>query len=252
MKLNRALFQTILILGLTGFSACKQDFEHLEGGYDKILNRIQQLGYDIKKWEIVGEYIQIEGDILFPKNTDKFWALYDSKEAEPNARHYRNNYLVTSTQTIKVNVLSVVPNAWSNAVLQAIDEWNSLSGDLYFIGMSSDDIITDGINVTMGNGSNGDIAATTPPDRYGRPGRFIFIDNKYAYSYNGSYKKLAMVHEIGHAIGFHHTDSGMGIKINNIGYWCNNYSDSYSVMRQGIRGWQGFSSCDKKAYAALY
>lgn len=62
---------------------------------------------------------------------------------------------------------------------------------------------------------------------------------------------MVVAHELGHTIGFKHTDTNDWYKIVTREFSCDNGSDSKSVMCSGDKNgveWIGFSFCDKKPF----
>ena len=70
-----------------------------------------------------------------------------------------------------------------------------------------------------------------------------------------SQKKFILAHELGHVIGFRHTDTYDGLALTTYSSVCSNYSDGNSVMRAGtslVPSWTSFSTCDIDAFDYLY
>lgn len=210
--------------------------------------------YNVSKDNIHIEerFISVDGDISFPK--EDFWENY-GPVSSPLKTHYKQDYLVTSITSIPVYV-NGVSSDWANAIADAIDEWNNLNGSISFYGVSSNNWTNTGINIyydDLGSLANNIIARASQVRTTGYPGNTIRINTGYnRTSLSSSEKKFAMVHEIGHCIGFWHTDSGQGNKITDVSYWCRNFSNSSSVMNSVVSSWNGFSNCDEQAFDALY
>lgn len=209
--------------------------------------------------KVANQHIIVDGDILYPKDST-FYEYFPSTENNSSlaARHYRQQYLVSSGN-IMVNVINI-PSEWNDALIDAMNEWNSLGGGIYFYGQSSSSYHSGAINVHMGNFLNGfgdEIAGTYPVTSDGKPGRQLVISNQYSgnqLSYGE--KKYTMVHELGHAIGLLHTDSASEAGNYNGSYIYTNLicdgKNRNSVMKKGVKTWTGFTYCDKKAYKKLY
>jgi len=270
-------FLITLIVGLTIFS-CKKDAlqestlenvthqqeinndEEPHANYSdedrKIINyMIENFNYSIDDIIVTDEFIFVEGDIMYPKGKS-FWDNYTSKETISRV-HYRSNYLVTQITTIPI-LLHNVSSDWRNAVIAAANEWNNLNGSIRFsVNSNPNHSTTVGINLQHYNyGSNMGhiIASAFHPTSSGYPGNMMYINDDYNGVLTASDKKFTMVHELGHAIGFEHTDGNHGSSITNVGWWCRTFSNSSSVMVAAlpVGGWNGFSSCDVQAFNALY
>ncbi len=206
----------------------------------------------------------VEGDQVFPKAN--FWddygtstfnefmvdAAYEAGVAN-DRKHYRSTYLVTSTpKIIKLNVHSSVPMSWRWAIAAALVEWNALGGRFKFEGMNSDKPVDGAINFSMHDLLPEDVVARgTYPTSNGKPGNKIEINSHQNYLLH-NLKIFTIVHEIGHNIGLRHTDQGLGTLITNVSNTCKNNADHKSVMKPHVAPWEGFTTCDREAYGALY
>lgn len=174
-------------------------------------------------------------------------------------RHRKWFFLVStyanSTRWIPVNIWSNVPTLWRNAVYSAISEWNALNGKVKFYGQNINSDPWGGIGVKMENLPSGHIAAGNVPLSNGNPGEKLKISNSFLGWGIPDQKKQVIAHELGHTLGFLHTDSQEANPLVTANYWCNNAQDYQSVMRNGGSNmgiWQGFSGCDQAAFYALY
>jgi hypothetical protein len=211
------------------------------------------------------DLLVVEGDQLF--DLKNFWEDYglsttcehhaDGAHEEGMAgdrKHYRYNYLVTTTKTIKIRILPGVPTAWQNAILKAVQDWNATGGGLYFMIQYANNRGTGVVNVSMKTLATDEYASAYYPASNGRPGTDLYLNPAYnsdaALNQNG--KVGVVAHEIGHTIGIRHTDSGQGTLITNVSANCRNNPDPNSVMSATGDFYYGFTTCDKEAYKALY
>lgn len=121
--------------------------------------------------------------------------------------------------------------------------------------------------MTMGNlGTSGVLASASFPNRRGTAGRTITV-NTVNYGLSTSEKRFVMVHEMGHCIGFRHTNwfdrnsdgnqttndsEGVGsIGANHIPGTPTGL-DPNSVMNAIVDSWNGFGNNDKTAVQYLY
>ena len=173
-------------------------------------------------------------------------------------RHRRHTNMYaggTILVSVKANSTCAVPSSWATAIQEAISVWNNLGYNIKFAGSSGttcSDLIGY-INVSMGNTGLGssNVAATQLPSSAGSFGKYILINTAYTGTgLTTSAKKFAMAHELGHAIGLRHTDSGdandvySGISC----YGSTSYTDPNSVFKSIIpynQAWTDFTTCDK-------
>lgn len=210
--------------------------------------------------ESTDEYIIVDNEILFSKS--HFWEehsfMYESNgNGSPNGqKSRRQQYKVTSTKVVLVSVPNNIPSIWIKALNNAMSEWNKLNGGIRFSGISSNEFKSNAVNVRMtylvGNGSSIMPAQGFPVSRNGRPGERLDINTNYKISLNISEATMIMVHELGHCIGFYHTDTHDGTLINTSYSTCNTKNDPNSVMRKTYTTWNGFTDCDKAAFFAMY
>jgi hypothetical protein len=90
------------------------------------------------------------------------------------------------------------------------------------------------------------IAQAYYPDYYGNAGKQITINTYYNYL-SSSYKVFAMTHEMGHNIGFTHTDGTYGNLIAGTPE-----TDPNSVMNSFVLPWNGFTPYDVTAVTTVY
>lgn len=262
-KIKLIIFALLSVMVLPMLHSCKKNIENNVSStiekndvetQAKVQYLIAVLGIDSTNIEIEKDFIIVGNDIRFSKS--EFWSLYKlPKEENTQARHRKQPYKVTSTTVVGVNVFGNVPSDWVNATNAAINLWNSLGGKITFAGMSSNYYQSGKINVTKGNISNGSIVAQGDfVTSSGNPGGYLVINNLYTGTTLSYMQKVyVMVHEIGHCIGFYHTDSNDGSQIITAISSCNNSTDPTSVFKAGNAvAWNGFSNCDKEAFKSLY
>ena len=190
-----------------------------------------------------------EGDIAFAK---KDYKLYQKVPA--NARHYQyNGGVITKVKVVNVRFASSVSNEWGAAVKSAISKWNNLDGEIEFKFRTeklSNEILVSSKNL----GRSGVIAQAYFPWNGLPAPQGIEINSEFIYEDNfpSAMKVEAMVHEMGHILGIGHTDTPSSYMSYISLSGCSG-KDPESVMQPYlVEGWNGFSSCDKKAFAKLY
>jgi hypothetical protein len=211
----KQLFKTLsfaAILALT-ISSCKKDVKENNSQQEvseETLSQIKALGfYTGGVQKVDGGYL-VEGDIMLseadlkskPNSTDMVIA---------NEEHYRTNYVVNPSTypTIKVrlnNSSSAHQAVFSAALDEAIRRYNALGLRIRF------SRVTSGANTTVVayyQVSN-TLGSAGFPTSSGAPYSTVNM-NTYHYSTststtNVNYIATIMAHELGHCIGFRHTD----------------------------------------------
>lgn len=210
---------------------------------------IEALGFDTSEAFEWDNYIVVEGDILFDK--DKLLNL------DVTTRQAHSDYLISFENRYNMHVwidYQSMDASWINAFTSAIAEWNSLGG-VYMTYQPYTSMPA--ISITPRT-LTGAYAQASFPTSDGKPGSTIYVDTRY--NLTASQKKLIAVHELGHCIGFRHTDwrsngeaALPAVPIPgtpNTGY----NDDAASIMNSYIGGqnWNGFSSYDKVAHNYMY
>ena len=197
---------------LLSFTACKKDVK--ETTPDDISNvtieQIKALGFNTEKIQKIEEGYLVEGDIVLTEEN------LNELSSSPNLliaqeEQYRTNNLVNTSKysTISVglsNTSSQHQAAFSAALDEAISRFNAENLSIRFQRVSSRANITVSAYYQVSNvlGSAGF------PSKNGAPYKQIKM-NTYWYetgtgSTNVNYIATVIAHEMGHCIGFRHTD----------------------------------------------
>ncbi|MBC7775070.1 MAG: hypothetical protein H7246_06485 [Phycisphaerae bacterium] len=263
----------ILLLAATAMlliaNACQKENPTTQNTAEETLQMKQYLAdtYGFKPESIVEEqdHFVVEGDQCF--SIKDFWESYGmtvenefmvdaahEAGAANDRKHYRYTYLVTKTKTIKIRILTGVPQAWQNAIIKAVTDWNAMAGGLTFMIQYASSPASGVVNVSMKTLASDEFAEAYYPTSNGQPGSELHINPLFnsegALNQNGKVGVIA--HEIGHTLGIRHTDSGQGSLITNVSTSCKNNPDPNSVMSAEGDFYYGFTICDKQAYFALY
>lgn len=174
-------------------------------------------------------------------------------EVRTNRRH--ENLVGTDVSIIDINVLDNCPEEWDLAIRVAIHYMNlldnSLDGRFYYRyrRLNNNVALNGDINVSRVNwGAEDAYARASFPDRFGNPGNRIRLNEDRFTDLSLGLRILVFVHELGHCIGFHHTDTNNGLE--NVGSCDAN--DIESIMRAEISHYSLYSACDKSAYEEMY
>ena len=211
----KRFFTALLVVSATTvlFNACKKDAreaapEATNEVSQATLNKIASLGFSADNVHKVANGYLVEGDIILTEEN------LSSPSASPNLiiaqeEQYRTTNLVKGLpRTITVSVTNL-PTVYSNATNDAIGRYNAQGLQIQFQRVSSGgDIDIVGFNEGPSGGYI-TLGSSGFPTSSGDPYSQIKMNtNQYAYGTNPDAGYIASViqHEIGHCIGFRHTD----------------------------------------------
>ncbi|WP_162426830.1 M57 family metalloprotease [Pontibacter pudoricolor] len=205
MKIKNLLLLPAMVATLL-FSSCEQKEETAVAANEAsemALSRISQLGFskdNVQKVE--GGYL-VEGDILLTdKDLNQTTLVQALRVGE--AEQYRTSNLVSvsTSRTIYVAVSTSLPSSYVTAVDEAIRRYNAENLRLKFQRVSS------GYNILITKAPSGSsyLASAGFPSG-GNPYNRVQVNSDYLGSNPGTnYLATILAHEIGHCIGFRHTD----------------------------------------------
>lgn len=188
------------------FSSCQEEEEQVVSN-DEIsqltLDQISELGFNTQQVERIAEGYLVEGDIILTEEN-----LRGSAEAKAlrvgEEEQYRTSNLVNvgTSRTINVAISSSLPSSYVTALDEAIRRFNAENLRIKFRRVSS------GYNILVSKAPSGSsyLASAGFPSG-GNPYNSIRVNSDYLGSNPGtSYLATILAHEIGHTIGFRHTD----------------------------------------------
>ncbi|WP_185113952.1 M57 family metalloprotease [Fulvivirga imtechensis] len=263
MTLKTSLKMLCLWMGMAAFTiGCSDEFEPgvndalTVDPNDPVIQRILDAGIALEDIVAYDDHYVAEGDIVFYKEEPHFPGDEDHNGRTEQAR---STYLVAPAyRNIRVYLdqASFSSLNLNDAVNNAIAAFNAVGSELQFsrvYSASSADIIVKRNN-SIGAGVCGRAGF---PFSNGRPFNNVDISESVLIQYgltSASQLRLLVAHEIGHCIGFRHTNwqsLGESTAIHISG---TPSSDGASIMNGATCGnsWAGLSYYDSKAIEILY
>ena len=190
----------------------------------------------------------------------------------------QRTYMYTVTPTNVANITIYADNTvsaeWIAALDQSIANWNSTNSRVFMkrVTATTTTTTTGGTTTgpkkkrtgttttttttsipsynilvtTMYDNATSTVAQAYLPGYYGTVGHEVTINTAYNYL-SASYKTFTLTHELGHAIGFTHTDGTYGDLVPGTPE-----TDPNSVMNSFVLPWNGFTSYDVLAVTTVY
>lgn len=118
--------------------------------------------------------------------------------------------LFTQNSTIDGIPSLAVSTPWKTAIASAVNEWNNLGLKVQFnvVNATNTNIVGGYVNVYMTTLPNSlDLAGTTPSPSPGYFGERIMINTAPSQAPTDARKKLVIIHELGHVVGFKHNEA---------------------------------------------
>lgn len=204
-------------------------------------------GYDVSTLEETEEYYVVEGDIV----------IYKEDLLQPDTKQMKGPRTI-DLSVVKANSFYVytdnsIPTSgngnWRPAIEEACRHWRDIGGCLIRLIPTSSPRIAN-ITISFDNGLKGTttMAQAPQPRNTSGPGPWLHINPDYN-NIGHSEKVYVIVHELGHTLGFKHTDGTDGTHIEGTPL-----RDPASIMNSsyGGGGWPGFSQGDIIAAQKLY
>lgn len=225
---------------------------------EAVINKILKQGFSRESIVETPEFFLVQGDMMFSKKIE------DYNNDSDNQRHASTNNLLSNfftvvTVSVDPSVNGAAPDNWHTAISDAMSEWSNVTGcAIRFVNYygNNPDILIKSDNNTLPN----NVIASAGFPANGKAYHEVLINLDFYGNTNvsESTKKYNMVHELGHCIGFRHTNwdvNGEGTAGVGANYIPNTPSqDPNSVMNGGtaLNSWNDFSTYDRYAVKYLY
>jgi hypothetical protein len=161
--------------------------------------KIKALGFSTHSaYAADGGYV-VEGDIMLHDSdlngghTGKYLVIASEEQ-------YRTTNLVSGPRNITVSVSSKLPSSYIAAVDEALARYNAQNLTLTFSRVSS------GADIALVNGNGSYLASAGFPTSSGAPYGQVKVNSRAIGNQPQSTVATIIAHEIGHCIGFRHTD----------------------------------------------
>lgn len=168
---------------------------------DDALAKIYNLGFSNKNVALdeQGNYL-VEGDIVLRKSDlDAVPSMQFLRVG--NEEQYRTYNLVTRLpRVITVSIASNLPSGYVAALDEALARYNAQNLTITFQRVSS------GANISLVKGNGNYLASSGFPTSSGDPYNQVIINSRAIGSQPQATIATIMAHELGHCIGFRHTD----------------------------------------------
>lgn len=198
---------TLLLLSTFIFS-CEKQNQPLNENQSKTENKsqsvyefIKKLGYQDSEIKNLDDEYLVDGDILFSKDIQPSLSIFG--KGATTSQYGTNFYIGYNVQPNITVRIDASMNSYINEVSGAIAMWNNVPNcrvKFALTDLSNQDILI--TNSNLGSGVCG--AAYFPIN--GRPGGLIRINVNQIIGNSFTQRQRTIAHELGHTIGFRHTN----------------------------------------------
>jgi hypothetical protein len=196
----KKVFSMLTIAGAVVMFSCEMnETVRKDRVSDDVLAQIGALGFSTNGVVATDGGYLVEGDILLHEH-DLNGPNSQTKLRIAEVEQYRTFNTVSGTRTITVSVSGSVSAEFSTAVNNMIARYNAENLNLTFARVAS------GGNINIRIVNTGQYIASAGFPSGGNPYPEIKYAKKYTTGYSDGFMTTVLAHEVGHCIGFRHTD----------------------------------------------
>ncbi|WBO83333.1 M57 family metalloprotease [Hymenobacter yonginensis] len=206
MKAPRLLTPLALMLGAAmSLSSCEKKQEVLAKNElsEETIDQIRALGFGTSDARKVEDGVVVEGDILLTNEVLASGPQTQLMRVGEDEQYRTTNLVTGLPRTLTVKLEGSFPSAYVSAADEAIRRYNAQNLRLRFVRITSG---TANLPITSANLGAGVLGQSGGFPSGGNPAPGFKLSPTAINSTNVNYIATIMAHEIGHAIGFRHTD----------------------------------------------
>jgi len=196
----------VLGLLLPGIISCKKEIKIPRNEISQeVKDKIVVLGFSARNAERIDEGYLVENDIVLSDEDLDHNSTTDFLRIAGNEQYHTSNLLTALPRAITINLSGNLPSSYSAALDEAIRRYNAENLLIHFQRKNEN------ADIDMIKGMGNYWAISGLPSPGGMPYRTIKINSVFIGNGNSSnsfinHLATIMAHEIGHCIGFRHTD----------------------------------------------
>jgi len=195
----------VLFIGIVALFSCKKEAQPISQQVPQsVKDQITALGFTSANAQKIDEGYLVEGDIIITPEL-----LNSSPQSEflrvGNEEQYRTTNLIKSLpRTITVSLDRRIPSAYGPVLTEMANRYNALNLQIHFTPVSS------GGQIVFKAAHGSYLASSGFPDAQGNPYPTVNVNTNAIGTGTSStfinYAATIFAHEVGHCIGFRHTD----------------------------------------------